>query len=71
MTIIDSKSGVYKPARKAVLAYSCDGAAARHLPNSAKFCQPAISSPTASALAAAPTYLFTSVLVTPFPFSLA
>ena len=37
----------------------------RHLPYSAT---PSIGSPTTSALAAGSTYLFTSVLATPFPF---
>jgi len=44
-----------------------NGAIARYLPNSTIFYRPIIGSPKASALAAHPIYLFTSVLATPFP----
>ena len=63
----------------------CNGARARHLPNSAQvlpysatchivaYCLvlASFSSPTTSALAARATYLFTLALATPFFFSLA
>ena len=38
---------------------NCDGARARHLPNSAKFCQPVIGPLITSALATLTGYLFT------------
>ena len=47
----------------------CDGARARPAKfchAAAIFCQPTIGSLTASALAAAPLYMFTMVLITPF-----